>query len=119
MRDYKKGKFLLESKPGQLLPASLATASGSQSQSSSSAVSESQKRIFDKVWAAVEKVMSEMRETLLGQLKEPSRSVEEQEKTIEYATAMAKHPPKPNADLCSSVESCSNSTLQRNLFGRS
>ncbi|KAG8954915.1 hypothetical protein FRC04_010399 [Tulasnella sp. 424] len=83
MRDYKKGKFLLESKPGQLLPASLATASGSQSQSSSSAVSEAQKRIFDKVWAAVEKVMSEMRETLLGQLKQPNRGVEEQEKTIE------------------------------------
>ncbi|KAG8987405.1 hypothetical protein FRB90_003364, partial [Tulasnella sp. 427] len=81
MRDYKKGKFLLESKPGQLLPASLATTSGSQS--SSSAVSESQNRIFEKVWTAAEKVMSEMRETLLGQLKEPSRSVEEQEKTIE------------------------------------
>ncbi|KAG9019960.1 hypothetical protein FS837_008730, partial [Tulasnella sp. UAMH 9824] len=62
MRDYKKGKFLLESKPGQLLPTSLATAQSSQS-SGSSAVSDSQKRIFDKVWTAVEKVMSEMRET--------------------------------------------------------
>ncbi|KAG8911204.1 hypothetical protein FRC00_006898, partial [Tulasnella sp. 408] len=82
MRDYKKGKFLLESKPGQLLPTSLATAQSSQS-SGSTAVSDSQKRIFDKVWTAVEKVMSEMRETLLDQLKEPSRSVEEQEKTIE------------------------------------
>jgi exocyst complex component 2 len=82
MRDYKKGKFLLESKPGQLLP--LPSATGSGSQSTASTTSEQQKRIFDKVWNAVEKVMEDMRVTLLAQLKEPSRTVDEQEKTIEY-----------------------------------
>ena len=40
---------------------------------------------MDRVWVAVEKVMAEMRTTLLGQLKEPNRSVDEQEKTIECA----------------------------------
>ncbi|KAG8892472.1 hypothetical protein FRB99_002694, partial [Tulasnella sp. 403] len=81
MRDYNKGKFLLESKPGQLLPTTPMTVGGSQS--STSSTSEHQKRIFDRVWTAVEKVMGEMRTTLLGQLKEPGRNVDDQEKTIE------------------------------------
>jgi len=45
-----------------------------------------QKRILDKVWSNVEKVMTEMKSLLLSKLQEPSRSVEEQEKTIEYVT---------------------------------
>lgn len=83
LRDYKKGKFLLETKPGQLLPTP-STTSGSQSGSTS--ISDHQKQIFDKVWTAVEKVMNEFRSTLLGQLREISRPVEDQEKTIECVT---------------------------------
>jgi len=82
MRDYKKGKFLLDSKPGQLLPLPSTSGGGSQA-TSSSAVTDQQKRIFDKVWTAVEKVMEEMRSTMLAQLKDHSRPVDEQEKTIE------------------------------------
>ncbi|KAI0674523.1 exocyst complex component Sec5-domain-containing protein [Trametes maxima] len=78
MRDYKKGKLLLETRPNQLLPVG-ATKDG---QSSGSA-QQQQKRILDKVWAMVEKVMSQMRNELLAKLQEPARSVEEQEKTIE------------------------------------
>lgn len=78
MRDYKKGKFLLESRPGQLLPAG-STKDGQGSSNSQ----DQQKRILDKVWGTVEKVMSEMKNQLLGKLQEPTRSVEEQEKTIE------------------------------------
>lgn len=78
MRDYKKGKFLLESRPGQLLP--IGTAKEGQS---AAAAGLQQKRILDKVWATVEKVMTEMRNDLLSKLKEPSRGVEEQEKTLE------------------------------------
>ena len=78
MRDYKKGKFLLESRPNQLLPIGAAK----DGQSSASAVVQ-QKRILDKVWATVERVMTEMRNDLLSKLQEPSRSVEEQEKTLE------------------------------------
>lgn len=75
MRDYKKGKFLLESRPGQLLPVG--------STKYGQAAGQQQKRILDKVWSTVERVMSEMRNQLQAKLQEPSRSVEEQEKTLE------------------------------------
>lgn len=47
-----------------------------------------QKRILDKVWSNVEKVMAEMKSLLLSKLQDPSRSVEEQEKTIESAVLL-------------------------------
>ena len=78
MRDYKKGKFMLESRPEQLLP--VGNTSGKDS-----VIPEQQKRILDKVWLTVEKVMGEMRNLLLLQLQDPSRAVEEHEKTIEYS----------------------------------
>ena len=77
MRDYKKGKFLLESRPGQLLPI------GNKDGQASAVEEQQQKRILDKVWSSVEKAMNAMRSTLLSQLQDPTRSVEEQEKTIE------------------------------------
>ncbi|KAH7915050.1 exocyst complex component Sec5-domain-containing protein [Hygrophoropsis aurantiaca] len=78
MRDYNKGKFMLETRPGQLLPAG-ATKDGKPPPGAEL----QQKRILDKVWTNVEKVMSEMRSLLLAKLQEPSRAVDEQEKTIE------------------------------------
>ena len=78
MRDYKKGKILLETRPNQLLP--IGTTKDGQATESAQ---QQQKRILDKVWATVEKVMAQMRSELLAKLQEPSRSVEEQEKTIE------------------------------------
>lgn len=83
MRDYKKGKFLLESRPGQLLPIG-STKDGQ----ASSAAGLQQKRILDKVWSTVEKVMSEMRNDLLAKLQDHSRNVEEQEKTLEYVLSL-------------------------------
>lgn len=78
MRDYKKGKMLLESRPGQLLP------SGTVKEGQTSATGDQQqKRILEKVWGSVEKAMSEMRNVLLSQLQDPTRSLEDQEKTIE------------------------------------
>ena len=77
MRDYKKGKFMLESRPEQLLP--VGNTSGKDS-----VILEQQKRILDKVWLTVEKIMGEMRNLLLVQLQDPSRTVDEHEKTIEY-----------------------------------
>ncbi|KAJ6486945.1 exocyst complex component sec5 [Mycena sanguinolenta] len=78
MRDYKKGKFLLESRPGQLLPIG-----NTKDGEMSAAAEQQQKRILDKVWASVEKAMGEMRNVLISQLQDPRRSVEEQEKTLE------------------------------------
>lgn len=85
MRDYKKGKFLLESRPGQLLPIENTRDASAEAQ---------QKRILNKVWATVEKAMGEMRNVLSSQLQEPTRSIEEQEKTIEYvACCLSTHKP--------------------------
>ena len=83
MRDYKKGKFLLESRPGQLLPIGSSNTKEAEAQ---------QKRILEKVWGTVEKAMAEMRLRLGGMLKDPGRSVEEQEKTIEYVTFILLRP---------------------------
>ena len=68
---------MLESRPEQLLP--VGNASGKDS-----TIPEQQKRILDKVWSTVEKVMGEMRNLLLVQLQDSSRAVDEHEKTIEY-----------------------------------
>ena len=74
LRDYKKGKFLLESRPGQLVPLGRASEGGAAQQ----------KRILDKVWSTVERAMGALRTALLDQLKDPGRSFEDHEKTIEY-----------------------------------
>ncbi|KAF5367582.1 hypothetical protein D9758_003714 [Tetrapyrgos nigripes] len=78
MRDYKKGKFLLESRPGQLLPTA-----ASKDDRTTAASEQQQKRILEKVWANVEKAMGEMRNVLLSQLQDHTRSIDEQEKTLE------------------------------------
>lgn len=78
MRDYKKGKYLLENRPGQLLPiGTLKDGPATQ------AAEQQQKRVLDKVWSSVERAMNEMRNVLVAQLQDSSRSVEEQEKTLE------------------------------------
>ncbi|KAG6848631.1 hypothetical protein H0H93_015369 [Arthromyces matolae] len=78
MRDYKKGKMLLESRPGQLIPS--ATSKEGQNTGSGH---QQQRRILEKVWGSVEKAMGEMRNILVAQLQDPTRTLEEHEKTIE------------------------------------
>ncbi|KAG5654577.1 hypothetical protein H0H81_000102 [Sphagnurus paluster] len=78
LRDYKKGKLLLESRPGQLLP------SGAPKEGQSFGSADQQhRRILEKVWASTEKAMGEMKSVLLAQLKDPTRTLEDQEKTID------------------------------------
>ncbi|KIM53074.1 hypothetical protein SCLCIDRAFT_32138 [Scleroderma citrinum Foug A] len=77
LRNYDKGKFLLESKPGQII--SVESGDGKSPASAESR----QQRILERVWSNVERVMGEMKSLLLSKLQEPSRSVEEQEKIIE------------------------------------
>lgn len=74
LRDYKKGVFLKQTKTGQYIPGVAATTPQQKEQ---------QKRVFDKVWTSVEKIMGDMRAKLDESLRDPSRSVEEQERTIE------------------------------------
>ncbi|KAL1743983.1 exocyst complex component Sec5-domain-containing protein [Schizophyllum fasciatum] len=79
IRDYKKGKLLLETRPGQLLPIGVPKDGSNVDRK----MEQQQKRILDKVWASVEKAMSELRRVLFAQLQDPRRSVEEQERTLE------------------------------------
>jgi exocyst complex component 2 len=69
----------VESRGGQLI-----FGNASSSQTTGTHLEIQQKRIVEKVWSAVEKIMTQMRALLNAQLREPSRSVEEQTKTIEY-----------------------------------
>ena len=69
---------MLESRPGQLVPIG-STKDGQRS----AAAEQQQKRILEKVWSMVERVMGEMRSQLSLKLQEQSRSVEEQEKILE------------------------------------
>ncbi|PPQ68923.1 hypothetical protein CVT24_007667 [Panaeolus cyanescens] len=80
LRDYKKGKYLLENRPGQLLPIG-ATKDAVESKNAE----KQQRRVLDKVWSTVEKAMGEMRNVLILQLQDSSRTVEEQEKTLDTA----------------------------------
>ncbi|MCO5554308.1 hypothetical protein L7F22_007837 [Adiantum nelumboides] len=85
LRDYKKGKHLLDSRPGQLLAFNTAAgqAGDPRAPAGSSKQQAQQRRVFAKVWDAVESTMQEMRDRLFELLCEPRRGVEEQEKTIE------------------------------------
>ncbi|CAA7268370.1 unnamed protein product [Cyclocybe aegerita] len=78
LRDYKKGKYLLENRPGQLLPI------GTTKDPVATKNAElQQQRVLDKVWNSVEKAMGEMRNVLVSQLQDATRTVDEQEKTLE------------------------------------
>ncbi|KAE8268288.1 hypothetical protein A4X09_0g4054 [Tilletia walkeri] len=84
LRDYKKGKFFLESKPGQLFAFNVPAAqSGDPTARGTIRQQEQQQRIFAKVWDAVEGTMQQMQARLFAMIQEPRRSVEDQEKTIE------------------------------------
>ncbi len=76
LRDYKKGLHLhsARSQPGALIPGVPARTPDQIAR---------QRRVFDKVWDSVESVMVDMSKRLDGMLKDPTRSVEEQEKTLE------------------------------------
>ncbi|KAF9523252.1 exocyst complex component sec5 [Crepidotus variabilis] len=78
LRDYKKGKYLLENRPGQLLPIPSSKDTGS-----SKAAEQQQQRVLDKVWNTVEKAMGEMKNVLVSQLQDINRTADEQEKTLE------------------------------------
>lgn len=75
LRDYKKGLFLHPAHGNASMPGMPGTTPDQIAR---------QRRVFDKVWDSVESVMRDMRNRLDGMLKDPSRSPEEQEKTLEW-----------------------------------
>jgi exocyst complex component 2 len=78
IRDYKRGKTLMETRPGQLLPFS-----NTKDGQTSASADQQQKLILEKVWGSVEKAMGEIKNALLSQLQDTSRTLEEHEKTME------------------------------------
>ncbi|KAG9127809.1 hypothetical protein FRC07_009001 [Ceratobasidium sp. 392] len=76
LRDYKKGQFLIEGRLSTLfgIPPMAGGSGGTDAQ---------QKRIADRVWAAVERVMGDMRAALFERLRDGEGNVEDQEKTLE------------------------------------
>lgn len=73
---YKKGKYLLDSRPGALLglpPGTIMT----------EAQSEKHRKVFEKVWGQIEKTMADLKATLMDRLRDPRRNLEDVEKTIE------------------------------------
>ncbi|GAA6021966.1 hypothetical protein JCM8202_004357 [Rhodotorula sphaerocarpa] len=74
LQAYKKGRYLLGSRPEQLLGLPSAATPQQQQQ---------QKRIYEKVWSQVEKIMGDLRATLGKRLRDTKRGLDEIEKTIE------------------------------------
>ncbi|ORY73403.1 exocyst complex component Sec5-domain-containing protein [Leucosporidium creatinivorum] len=74
LQAYKKGRYILASRPAQLLGLPVATTPQQQQQ---------QKRIYDKVWGQVEKIIGDLRATLGKRLRDTKRGLDEVEKTIE------------------------------------
>ncbi|KAH7345639.1 exocyst complex component sec5 [Rhizoctonia solani] len=79
LRDYKKGQFLIEGRLSTLFGLSGPVSSSN----GSSATDAQQRRIADRVWAAVERVMGDMRAALMARLQDGEASVDEHEKTLE------------------------------------
>lgn len=95
LKDYRKGKYLMSTRPGKLLalPSSSANPDAPDAPAQpNSRLQAQQKRVFDNVWGAVGRVMADMEQRLFSQLKDPLRNVDEQIKTIEYV------PATPSAD---------------------
>lgn len=90
LKDYRKGKYLMQTRPGKLLalPSSSSTKPDVPDAPAQpgSRLQAQQKRVFDNVWGAVERVMGEMEHKLFNQLKDPLRGTDEQVKTIEYVS---------------------------------
>ncbi|KAI7871922.1 exocyst complex component Sec5-domain-containing protein [Spinellus fusiger] len=74
IRDYKRGKYLYqtlkEEEDGNATNETLGT--------------NTHQKVFDKVWIQVTKIVTELQNVLLKMLADPWRSMEEQEKTINY-----------------------------------
>lgn len=93
LRDYNKGLYLYSERPSQLLPITTKATPppGAGEDGSESAVlakrKEQQRRVVNKVWAEVEKIMGEMKSELEGMLKtdggKEERGIEGVEKCLE------------------------------------
>ncbi|CAG8478107.1 13674_t:CDS:10 [Acaulospora morrowiae] len=83
IRDYKKGKIVLESTmSSESSDNNVSTNNQIEREMEDAALAAQYRKVFDKVWTEIEKIMEEMKDELFRQLTEHWRSMEEQEKTI-------------------------------------
>ncbi|KAF9180188.1 hypothetical protein BGZ51_009012 [Haplosporangium sp. Z 767] len=83
VRDYNKGKVLLaQAFPTNTPGTGSAAGSDNASTHSSSTLTETKRKVFDRVWSEVERIVAKLRADLESQLEEPWRGMEEHERNI-------------------------------------
>ncbi|KAI9492453.1 exocyst complex component Sec5-domain-containing protein [Zychaea mexicana] len=84
IRDYKKGKFLYNDLQKSNNIQDDDDLDGQELKLDGANISELHRKVFEKVWTEVNKIVVELRGVLLKMLADPWRSMEEQEKTINF-----------------------------------
>ncbi|CAO3656981.1 unnamed protein product [Mucor hiemalis] len=82
IRDYKKGKYLYQALKGDLDPAD--RSAGLSEMEKETGITDLHRKVFDKVWIEVSKIVIELQNVLLRMLADPWRSMDDQEKTINF-----------------------------------
>ena len=84
IRDYKKGKYLYQTLKGENVANNDATDIDISitDVEKDSGLTELHRKVFDKVWVEVDKIVVELRGILFKMLEDPWQPIEEQEKTI-------------------------------------
>ncbi|ORZ16960.1 exocyst complex component Sec5-domain-containing protein [Absidia repens] len=85
IRDYKKGKYLYQTLKRNS-STDLLQNDGSElgKEDGASELTSMHRKVFDKVWSEVTKIIGELQNVLLKMLTDPWRSMDEQEKTINF-----------------------------------
>ncbi|KAK3822646.1 MAG: exocyst complex component Sec5-domain-containing protein [Benniella sp.] len=81
-RDYNKGKVLLAQAFPSNNTSSTISGDSSSTHSHSSNLIETKRKVFDRVWSEVERIVAKLRADLESQLEEPWRGMEEHERNI-------------------------------------
>ncbi|KAI7877332.1 exocyst complex component Sec5-domain-containing protein [Mucor mucedo] len=82
IRDYKKGKYLYQALKGDLDSTDRST--GLSEMEKETGITDLHRKVFDKVWIEVSKIVIELQNVLLRMLADPWRSMDDQEKTINF-----------------------------------
>lgn len=80
IRDYKKGKYLYQVLKGDI--DSTDRSIGLTDMEQETGITDLHRKVFDKVWMEVSKIVIELQNVLLRMLADPWRSMDDQEKTI-------------------------------------
>ncbi|KAI8987114.1 exocyst complex component Sec5-domain-containing protein [Pilobolus umbonatus] len=81
IRDYKKGKYLYQVLKGDITSSDR---NAGLPEVEETGVTDLHRKVFDKVWAEVQKIVAELQNVLLRMLADPWRSMDDQEKTINF-----------------------------------